>query len=703
MRTLLALLFLLLTGPAWAQNPTCPTRPVTDSSNACASTAFVHDAIDTFGFPTIPNNVTMRDTPSTFAPYVIRLGYYSPGDSPQLVYASSPNPCTINGEFGDGGAQVPSSDGNCWIAQFPTNGYDPRFWGTVGDGTTDDSVAMGHFFAYLNALPLPDTGAEYFVSLQGLSIATSIPLNVPRDVTMKGGTFVALAGSHWCATDTSVPIPIPSPAGGASTIGRSTCGVLNILTYGITLEDIFVDVNRIPNVTGVYCLSTGNIQFINLNIRHWVSGGAGFISDFIFGTGACSAIHFNSQFQEWVSGVDAESDIASDQYGVALGIWSYDNTFHGGNFALTLVPIYLATSAATNIFLGSHPYNGPQNSGPWSNPNGILYDGYANNFDDTYLDSVPITIRVSSITNSQRPQITFRNTRALWDGGNSSFSGWVHFTTSVANTPLYSVQIDGSWPATNSSNPYTFATTGAGSWAFPSDILSRLSGFTGDAALYGPGGSTTWGMGSIDMLGGGSLQGNINSLNYIASTSYTLDLADSGRADIFNAGTPVTITAPATSTAGGSTLIQVPNTTATIQAASGGFINGLTVPLQLAQNKPYILNLVYGTGANANWTLTGPGIDAVAVPSLTGSCTGLGTPTGTSTGGTFVVANNCASGTVTMTFAYGAPHVWSCASVLDITTPADTLHPTFLGSTSLTLAGAIAAGDTIAYNNCVPY
>lgn len=41
MKKLLALAFLLLATPAAAQNPTCPTRPLGDSTNACASTAFV--------------------------------------------------------------------------------------------------------------------------------------------------------------------------------------------------------------------------------------------------------------------------------------------------------------------------------------------------------------------------------------------------------------------------------------------------------------------------------------------------------------------------------------------------------------------------------------------------------------------------------------------------------------------------------------
>jgi hypothetical protein len=45
MRLLLPLLLALGAAPAQAQNPTCPTRPPGDSSNACASTAFVQNAI----------------------------------------------------------------------------------------------------------------------------------------------------------------------------------------------------------------------------------------------------------------------------------------------------------------------------------------------------------------------------------------------------------------------------------------------------------------------------------------------------------------------------------------------------------------------------------------------------------------------------------------------------------------------------------
>ena len=44
-RTSILIVALLWSGIALAQNPTCPTRPAGDSSNACASTAFTGTAL----------------------------------------------------------------------------------------------------------------------------------------------------------------------------------------------------------------------------------------------------------------------------------------------------------------------------------------------------------------------------------------------------------------------------------------------------------------------------------------------------------------------------------------------------------------------------------------------------------------------------------------------------------------------------------
>ena len=675
--------------------------------------------------PTVGTVAQLEALSSTYAPSVLRIGYYAANDkTPPVVLNSSSSPCSLNSGAGDGGSQFPSSNGGCWSANFTSTGLDPREWGVVGTGVansspypTYDTAAITSFFTYLNNLPIPKTGAEYFVSLQGLSITTQNPLTHPKDTLLKGGTFVAETGTNWCATDTSVPIPSPTPAGGATTIGRSTCGVLTIPSsaYGITDEDVFVDVNRIPNVTGVYCLSTGNIEFRNLNIRHWVSGGAGFISDYVFGTGACSSVHFNDNFQEWVAGVDPEYNVASDQFGVALGVWSYDNTFHGGNYALTLVPIYLATSASTNIFLASHPYNGPMCIGgsgitcsggvitAWGNPNGIINDGFANNLDDTYLDSVPMLVRVSSITNSTRPQFIMTNTRAVYNSSNTTFSGWVQFSTSVANTPLWNVLACGSWPNTAVTAPFpSFATSGGGSWALSSAQLSQIEGATGDTCLNGVGSSSTVFSPSLAGLGLSNSTGFNKPPVFITATSYTFSASDTDQTDVFNAGSAVTLTTPATPVVGGWTVFSLPNATGTIQAASGGAINGLTVPISLLANKQYMLTFSSGTGANANYRLTSPGVDLGASPTLGGSCSSVGSVTGNSQNGNFSTTGSC-SGTISLTFPYGAPNKWTCAGLVDTTTTGDTFKMSAITSISVTFTGTAASGDVLNYNNCLPY
>jgi hypothetical protein len=66
MKAFLALLFSLVASAALAQNPTCPTRPLGDSSNACASTAFVINQLAAISFPVA--SVSNADGTLTIAP-----------------------------------------------------------------------------------------------------------------------------------------------------------------------------------------------------------------------------------------------------------------------------------------------------------------------------------------------------------------------------------------------------------------------------------------------------------------------------------------------------------------------------------------------------------------------------------------------------------------------------------------------------------
>src|SRR4051794_17938207 len=75
-------------------------------------------------------------------PIVIRDGFTEAADAPQLMYTASTSACTLNSGAGDGGFQVPSPDGKCWIASFPSGRVAVEAWGCSGDGTTDMAACL---------------------------------------------------------------------------------------------------------------------------------------------------------------------------------------------------------------------------------------------------------------------------------------------------------------------------------------------------------------------------------------------------------------------------------------------------------------------------------------------------------------------------------------------------------------------------------
>jgi hypothetical protein len=82
------------------------------------------------------NNAALEALPSTATSFVTRLGFATPGDAPTLGFIPSASACSLNAGAGDGGSQVPSADGNCWIANYEGD-PDIREWGAKGDNSTD--------------------------------------------------------------------------------------------------------------------------------------------------------------------------------------------------------------------------------------------------------------------------------------------------------------------------------------------------------------------------------------------------------------------------------------------------------------------------------------------------------------------------------------------------------------------------------------
>ena len=544
--------------------------------------------------PSVNSNTQLSGFASTYSSQILRLGYAAAGDSPAVLYTSSGSACSLNSGAGDGGSQVPTSDSKCWLLSLPQAGLDPRIWGAVGNGSTDDSTALKAMFAYVATLPTPAGNNQYPVTGLGKTYATSLPLTVPSYMALSDIQFTALAGGSWLG-------------GSATLLSYGTNGVLYFNDPGfVTLTNVTIDANRIQSVQCIY--GTGenyNIFFTNVNCRRWKVDGNGIVL-----ANGFAITGYGIDSQEWLSG-DAEFGVAANQNGMAIAFFDdYDSIISDSNFADTLVPMYVDYQSNNLSFANVHVYQNCSGTCPTANPYGIIYDGYGDSFTDTYLDSCPILLRVTSSTNSSRPQILFNGTRAFYNSGQTTFAAWVNFTTNVASTPLWNVNVRHGSYSSGGIQPFNFTTTGGGSWAFSTAALATLNaaGTYSDPEIYEPGSSSIEFPPNANFLGEDALWGNLNHVNYSAATTYTLSTDDSGTVLQLSSSSATAITAPASLTSAIGVKFVLSGHAGTIQAGSGGTINGLTTAISLVQNKLYELVWVYGTGANAQYNLMGSGI-----------------------------------------------------------------------------------------------
>jgi hypothetical protein len=123
----------------WDSGNLNPASFVSSANPAFTGTATLNTAPL---FPTAASNATLTALPSTTASTITRLGFYTPGDAPPLNYTASASACSLNSGAGDNGSQVATSDGKCWIANFPAGPIDVREFGAKGDNSTNNTTAM---------------------------------------------------------------------------------------------------------------------------------------------------------------------------------------------------------------------------------------------------------------------------------------------------------------------------------------------------------------------------------------------------------------------------------------------------------------------------------------------------------------------------------------------------------------------------------
>ncbi len=521
----------------------------------------------------------LRSSSGSNGPIVATTGYYTPGDGGGAFYAFVPTDTT---SADNGGSIIVNASGSRYYLQY-NQPLTPLQFGAHGDGVTDDSSFLTNMFTYINDLSYVVNDISFPVNGAGRVYATSLPLNVPKYLYLSGCTFKALAGGSWSGNTGNV------------LYGYGTNGILTLAScYGVQLLDIYLDANRIPNVQCLYITVAGNIEFINVNGRHWVSGGNGLVMD-----AGGTANMFDPDFMQWVTS-DAEYNVAADRYGCGLLVHdSYDSTIVGGNFAQALTPIYIDPASNHVRFIGVHFYNAFNGGTPYTNPVGAVVAGYAIEFLGCYVDSCYFSIPVTSSTNSSRPQVTISNSTGLYNALAATFSAWIQCNTSVANTNLFSMLTDSN--TFGNVNQFSFTTSGAGSFALSAASISTLNAITGGADFRGPGGSSVLFSTTINLLGVGSLKGWLESCNTTSSTSYTISTDDTG-GQINLIGVSPQVNLSNTITTNVVFWVVSVNSAGTLVPSAGATINGSSSNFTLTQNTPYRVVMAINTGgSSAQW------------------------------------------------------------------------------------------------------
>src|SRR5438045_1102620 len=117
-------------------------------ANLVAALVLAAFAIPENAVPHVDTNAALQAFSTLSASKVVRDGYAATGDAAPLTYTASGGACSLNAGAGDGGLQVPSADGKCWLANLKGHAF-VNEWGADMTGTNDATSAAQ---ACLNAV-----------------------------------------------------------------------------------------------------------------------------------------------------------------------------------------------------------------------------------------------------------------------------------------------------------------------------------------------------------------------------------------------------------------------------------------------------------------------------------------------------------------------------------------------------------------------
>ncbi len=206
------------------------------------------------GVPSLASTSTLQATASSFSAMVVRQDATPGLGAPPLYYRPSGAPCTLNAGAGDGGSQIPTSDGKCWLAIFPPGPMDVREWGADPTGATSAVAAITAADATANAL-----GREVYFAGGTYNLPTCIAPLTGAYWHGDGRDRAFLASSS--ATNCSVIINNPAvqlrDLGFTSSVTKTSGSTITVASNDVKL----LRLNMIAPWTGI-TLNTGTITLM---------------------------------------------------------------------------------------------------------------------------------------------------------------------------------------------------------------------------------------------------------------------------------------------------------------------------------------------------------------------------------------------------------------------------------------------------------
>lgn len=200
--------------------------------------------------PTVASNAALSAISTATVQQVTRVGFTVSGDSPPVIYTASNSPCTLDAGAGDGGSQVPSINGKCWIwsASAPA---DIRIWGGDPSGTNDSAPALTRAIAAQSSLvgcEVAFTAGTYKFNGGVTAANTCHVYGFGRDTTLNvnfaTGDFLTFAGQRSEVDHLLFTNSVPRTSG-----AYVHCGGIRCFPHDLYLSGPYIGVWLDPSTT----------------------------------------------------------------------------------------------------------------------------------------------------------------------------------------------------------------------------------------------------------------------------------------------------------------------------------------------------------------------------------------------------------------------------------------------------------------------